>query len=372
MGNTTASNYLYCLNSKNENDEFSRFSSVNLKAYNGSASVKEETNNEGFPLDVIDIKMYEEDENVMRTSTSNGNPTNFCETVKGIYRTSTLDSSSKSKLEELIFKLKVVRIQKFFRKYKQRNFTISSASTLGNISMIFKENQKVRDAPKLYNIAKQNNINLKKFSRSKNSYNLNNVNSESIVFENKSSLENSAIESLNRRSVNVKFLDILSTKSKGKDCQLIKSRYNSSNISYIKSMIKELKLDTAEQEEDEFGIKEYSKSSILVGFFNKSKKLNGLGYYYIKNTKVYLKGQFLNNELNGFGFTQGDKELSYLGEWKKNKKSGYGIELWENGTFYKGQFEDGLKQGIGSYYWENGANYTGEWFQNKMNGFVSN
>lgn len=367
MGNSTTSNYLYCLNSKR--DEISRLSSINLKAYNGGTSVKEESE-EGFPLDVIDIKMYEDDENLRNSNSSNGYTLNV--TKDANRRFGSFDSSFRLKLDQLKLKHRVIRIQKYYRAFKSRNLTIMSASTLGNISLIFKENSKIQEAPKLYSFSKPiiGNNNVKSNTRSKNSYNFNKVNSESIVFENKSSMDFSASESINKRSANVKFLDVLSTKSKVKECQLIRSRYNSSNITLIKSAIKDLNLSPTEMDSDEFGIKEYSNSSILVGLFNANRKLNGLGYYYIRNTQVYLKGQFLNNELNGFGFTQGDNELCYLGDWKKNKKNGYGIELWKNGTFYKGEFEDGLKQGIGSYFWENGANYKGQWYQNKMNGFV--
>jgi len=85
---------------------------------------------------------------------------------------------------------------------------------------------------------------------------------------------------------------------------------------------------------------------------------------------IYFKGIFNKNYLDGFGFSKGNSECSYLGEWKNSKQHGFGVEVWTNGSLYKGEFQLGKKHGIGSYIWANGAVYTGQWEKNKIDGNV--
>lgn len=119
-----------------------------------------------------------------------------------------------------------------------------------------------------------------------------------------------------------------------------------------------------------FGIKLYSNKSKVVGFYNNNNEAHILAYYHCYNNIIY-KGEFLNNLLNGFGFSLGNNDCSYVGEWVKSKQEGLGFELWKSGSFYKGSFSNGKKFKIGTYYWKNGAYYKGEWDKNKMDGYVS-
>jgi hypothetical protein len=85
---------------------------------------------------------------------------------------------------------------------------------------------------------------------------------------------------------------------------------------------------------------------------------------------IIFIGEFINNNLSGFGYTKNMPFCNYIGEWKKSKRHGIGIEVWDDGL-YKGEFINGLKSGIGSYNWKDGTIYNGEWINGKMEGNVS-
>lgn len=50
---------------------------------------------------------------------------------------------------------------------------------------------------------------------------------------------------------------------------------------------------------------------------------------------------------------------------------GFGVEMWIDGSKYEGEYCEGKKQGRGKYTWADGSYYDGEWFNNMINGYVS-
>lgn len=354
MGNSATSKYLYCLNNFEKDSDFNyKGSNFNLKTING-AKTEEQLYPNHFPLDVIDLAINEED--------GMKGPLSVSSLFQDHIKLRTDSSTPNTKIDSIIYKNRVVRIQRFYRNYKSLNITVESASTSGNVNHLI-NNTKLKIAPKLYTRDfSSNTVNprTKTANRSSFSRKPTGRNSETILLDNRSIMNASSGSFYSPMHAKI------SSINKPKDCFLIRSRLKSSNKSFIGSIAALLK------EDDEFGMKEYSNGSTLVGLFNsKNKKINGIGYYFQKPTQIYFKGQFLNNQMNGFGFVDGNAEFNYEGEWKMNIKNGIGLEKWVNGSYYEGEFAEGLKQGIGTFVWENGAKYIGEWFQNKMNGQVS-
>ena len=80
------------------------------------------------------------------------------------------------------------------------------------------------------------------------------------------------------------------------------------------------------------------------------------------------KGEWKNNNFEGYGIhyiSNGDK---YEGEWKKNNKDGLGIKVWSNGKIYSGYWKNDTKNGIGKIIQKTGYRYEGEFKHNNYSG----
>ena len=58
----------------------------------------------------------------------------------------------------------------------------------------------------------------------------------------------------------------------------------------------------------------------------------------------------------------------YKGEWKENNMDGYGVYQWRDGRLYEGQYKEDKKHGYGIYHWADGRRYEGYWAQGKQHG----
>lgn len=84
------------------------------------------------------------------------------------------------------------------------------------------------------------------------------------------------------------------------------------------------------------------------------------------------KGQWSNDEKDGFGIQVNPDNTKYEGEWMNNKYHGRGT-LWvkKRKTFqrqYVGDWVNGKMEGQGIYYYENGEIYRGGWVAGKKAG----
>ena len=156
---------------------------------------------------------------------------------------------------------------------------------------------------------------------------------------------------------------------------------------------------------------------IYIGKYIGGQK-NGQGKLLLPNESEY-EGNFKNNEFDGYGefksktynyygnFIEGKKkgkgkyeDLSkgsiYKGEFNDDQKNGYGEEKYSDGSIYKGEFKNGLKDGKGililknennenlvyngefkkdqicgkgKMKWGNKKEYFGEWENNEISGY---
>lgn len=108
-----------------------------------------------------------------------------------------------------------------------------------------------------------------------------------------------------------------------------------------------------------------------VGCFKNGKK-NGIGFYFTNKYSFY--GNFLNNELHGYGIQYSLLNNStYTGTFEKSKRNGYG-ELFSHRTdkmLFKGNWKNNKIHGYGVYYWYWNNNFLKlPYFLNKNTKFM--
>lgn len=96
--------------------------------------------------------------------------------------------------------------------------------------------------------------------------------------------------------------------------------------------------------------------------------LNGYGEVLNKEENRIFKGFWINGVLGGAGF-EIDSNYSYKGFFMNSQKYGYGIQIWKDGSIYKGEWAKDEYDGFGIYYFPNKQIYHGHWKNNKKCGF---
>lgn len=115
-----------------------------------------------------------------------------------------------------------------------------------------------------------------------------------------------------------------------------------------------------------YGEIKWQDGSILKGNFIQNF-VNGFCSYK-DNLNGSFNGEYSNNIPNGFGIFK-NSGIIYQGSWYKNLMNGIGMEFTDNDTCYEGNFENSIKNGIGVFKWGDGTIYEGEWENNSMSGF---
>ena len=80
------------------------------------------------------------------------------------------------------------------------------------------------------------------------------------------------------------------------------------------------------------------------------------------------EGQWLENEIAGYGHYQWSDGRKYLGHWKGNIMDDFGIYTWQDGRKYEGFYRDDKKHGYGVYTWSDQKKYSGWWHSGKQHG----
>lgn len=100
-------------------------------------------------------------------------------------------------------------------------------------------------------------------------------------------------------------------------------------------------------------------------FWNRKK--HGKGILTMINGDLY-KGDFENDEMEGYGEYKHENGDNYVGEFKKSKRNGRGLFKFKNMGFYEGNWEDGFQDGYGELFWDNGDKYKGNFQKGKIHG----
>jgi hypothetical protein len=88
---------------------------------------------------------------------------------------------------------------------------------------------------------------------------------------------------------------------------------------------------------------------------------------YKKIDDIYI-GEFLNDEITGFGFYTWANKHTYEGDFINGKMDGKGIYKWPEGGEYNGDYVNNIKEGYGVFKWADGKIFTGPFGNGKPNG----
>ena len=89
----------------------------------------------------------------------------------------------------------------------------------------------------------------------------------------------------------------------------------------------------------------------------------------IKMVKKKLEGFFINDKIEGDGYSYSEDGSYFFGHFTNGKKNGFGKEFYNNdGIKYEGNFIDDLYEGIGTFINEEGLIYIGPFKNGKKNG----
>jgi len=116
-------------------------------------------------------------------------------------------------------------------------------------------------------------------------------------------------------------------------------------------------------------IKISNDTSTFSGYINKlNNKKNSFGILNYNDGDKYI-GQFENDNFNGYG-KYSTKKSCYMGEFVNNQIEGFGIEKWnDSDSYYIGNYIQQIKKGYGIFVLNNNLSYEGEFNDNNFNGY---
>ena len=98
-------------------------------------------------------------------------------------------------------------------------------------------------------------------------------------------------------------------------------------------------------------------------------KKHGQGVYIDRSAHVQYKGEWVDDNIHGFGTIQNYFEgFSFTGTFENNRMI-YGTMTWANGTVYKGYFENNQLSGLGTIKWPDNSKYEGMFTNGRIKGF---
>jgi hypothetical protein len=120
---------------------------------------------------------------------------------------------------------------------------------------------------------------------------------------------------------------------------------------------------------DGFGVyKNYITNLKITGIF-KDNNICGIGIEDSAEGGYVYRGEFVNNQKEGYGTIEWKDGAKYQGEFKENQINGYGIIEYPDDKFYQGEVKNGKMEGFGEFFWKDEKKYIGNYRNDKRNGF---
>ena len=106
--------------------------------------------------------------------------------------------------------------------------------------------------------------------------------------------------------------------------------------------------------------------SLYEGYFVDGK-CHGQGRGISSKGELY-QGNFVEDNMEGFGFFYWPDGRIYEGEWILGKRHGKGRYFWTNGQVYEGEFKNDNCSGYGILYYPDGKRFEGNWKDGNKHG----
>jgi hypothetical protein len=120
---------------------------------------------------------------------------------------------------------------------------------------------------------------------------------------------------------------------------------------------------------DGFGVyKNYITNLKITGIF-KDNNICGIGIEDSAEGGYVYRGEFVNNQKEGYGTIEWKDGAKYQGEFKENQINGYGIIEYPDDKFYQGEVKNGKMDGFGEFFWKDERKYIGNYKNDRRNGF---
>ena len=95
---------------------------------------------------------------------------------------------------------------------------------------------------------------------------------------------------------------------------------------------------------------------------------NGFGIIIFFNSGDKYEGNFIDDEITGYGKYIWKNKCIYEGDFFEGKLHGRGIYKWPNGMEYVGEYYNNVKEGKGRFKWKNGLIFNGNFLEGKPDG----
>lgn len=119
-----------------------------------------------------------------------------------------------------------------------------------------------------------------------------------------------------------------------------------------------------------FGTEVTPDGTKYEGEWSNSKR-HGRGTFFIKKGKKFIRqyvGDWANGNMQGFGVFYYPNGEIYRGNWHANKRSGDGRLELPSGDYYVGEWKSDKQHGFGTHYVANGNMYEGLWMSGLKEG----
>ena len=110
-----------------------------------------------------------------------------------------------------------------------------------------------------------------------------------------------------------------------------------------------------------------TKTFKYEGNFKNDKK-NGKGLIIYKDNGNIYQGDFLDDNITGYGIYTFKNKQSYEGQVVNGVFHGKGTYNWTDGTYFKGTYVNGSREGFGEYKFSNGKIFDGPFQKGKPHG----
>lgn len=115
-----------------------------------------------------------------------------------------------------------------------------------------------------------------------------------------------------------------------------------------------------------WGVEKFADGASFAGELTHGQKQGG-GVYVFANGSKYI-GQWSGNHLDGFGIYEGGDGCRFEGSWRASSMHGCGQYTFPEGGIYRGEYADNHKHGFGTVFSSDGRRCDTYWVKGEADG----